>query len=51
MTEAYDLAKDPYELNNLAKNSNFTNPLHAELIRLAAKVNYTLPADMVPAKP
>jgi len=51
MTEAYDLSKDPYELENLAKNSSIITPLHAELVRLAAKVNYPLPADMVPAKP
>jgi len=50
-TEAYDLTKDPYELQNLAKDSAFTAPLHTELVRLATKVKYPLPADMVPAKP
>jgi arylsulfatase A-like enzyme len=39
-TEAYDLTKDPYELKNLARDSAFTTPLRAELIRLATKVNY-----------
>jgi arylsulfatase A-like enzyme len=49
-TEAYDLSKDPYELQNLAGDSAFTTPLQAELTRLAAKVSYPLPADSVPAK-
>lgn len=46
LTEAYDLAKDPYELNNLANDSNFTTPLKAELIRLANKVSYPLPVEI-----
>jgi len=41
-TEAYDLKKDPYELQNLAHDSAFTNPLHAELTRLATEVKYPL---------
>ncbi len=52
MTEAYDLTSDPYELHNLANDRAFTAPLRAELIRLAAKVNYPLPAEVIaPAKP
>ncbi len=37
--ELYDLAKDPYELNNRVRNSNFfpvRNFLHRELLRLEA---------------
>lgn len=46
-TEAYDLAKDPYELNNLAKDDTFTAPLQAEMSRLADKVKYPLPTEVV----
>ncbi len=46
LTEAYDLAKDPYELNNLAKDNAFTTPLRAEMIRLADKVKYPLPEEV-----
>lgn len=46
LTEAYDLVKDPYELNNLAKDTAFTAPLKAELNRLAADVKYPLPEEI-----
>jgi N-acetylglucosamine-6-sulfatase len=45
-TEAYDLAKDPYEIINLAKDNTFTSPLRAEMIRLAEKVKYPMPAEI-----
>jgi len=44
-TEAFDLANDPYETRNLAKDAAFTNPLRGELNRLAAEVGYKLPAE------
>ncbi|MES2983153.1 MAG: sulfatase [Verrucomicrobiota bacterium] len=47
LTEAYDLAKDPYELNNLAKDNTFTAPLRAEMNRLANDVKYPLPPEVV----
>jgi hypothetical protein len=49
LTEAYDLAKDLYELKNLAKDKNFTTPLRAEMIRLADKVKYPLPEEITAA--
>ncbi len=51
VTEAFDLAEDPYETRNLAADAAFTKPLRAELNRLAAKVNYELPAEAVVAEP
>ena len=51
LTEAYDLTKDPYELNNLAKDNTFTTPLINEMIRLADAVKYPLPEELsAPAK-
>jgi len=47
LTEAYDLAKDPYELNNLAKDNAFTAPLRKEMNRLANAVKYPLPEEVV----
>lgn len=47
LTEAYDLAKDPYELNNLANDKSFIIPLKAELNRLASQVKYPLPEEIL----
>jgi arylsulfatase A-like enzyme len=51
ITEAFDLAKDPYETRNLAAVEAFAKPLRAELNRLAAKVDYKLPAEAVMPAP
>jgi arylsulfatase A-like enzyme len=45
-TEAFDLTKDPYEINNLAKDPTFTTPLRTTLIEHATKLEYTLPAEL-----
>jgi arylsulfatase A-like enzyme len=50
-TEAFDLAKDPYETRNLAKDAAFTKPLRAELNRLAAEYEYQLPPEAVVTGP
>ena len=45
--QLYDLTKDPYELNNIAKDDEFTNSLSVEMNKLADKVKYTLPTEAV----
>jgi N-acetylglucosamine-6-sulfatase len=49
-TEAYDLAKDPYELHNLVNDEAFIAPLRTELIHLADQVDYPLPAEVTAAE-
>lgn len=44
-TEVFDLAKDPYEIKNLASDNALTEKLDAELTRLIKAVNYTLPKE------
>ncbi|MCU0780881.1 MAG: sulfatase [Akkermansiaceae bacterium] len=42
-TEAFDLAKDPYETRNLAADTAFTTPLRAELDQLMTRYQFTPP--------
>jgi arylsulfatase A-like enzyme len=42
-TEVFDLAKDPYEIKNLATDAVLTGKLETELTQLIKTVNYTEP--------
>lgn len=44
-TEAFDLAADPYEIKNLASDSELTAKLETELTAMMATVKYTPPAN------
>lgn len=44
-TEVFDLTTDPYEIKNLASNTDLTLKLDAELTQLIKAVNYTIPSN------